>query len=348
MRSKRVWIKWLALAGAAAIVGGMLFLEWMRVPAPGPERAVTPVPREPTASRRPTPQHLKSLVQGRGGHKRPGPLPHSLMGTTAPGGWARIRDGQLEPTPALRELFEYYLSALGEESLATTTWRIRQALSVLPEPARGQALTILLHYLDYRLALGQLGSDGSLPALSLEHPQTLAIRLQQLDALRRDKLGPAVAEAFFGREQALNNYTLARLRIGQDAGLTSAQKAVALAAARAQLPESEQRDRRQTLKFERYRQTLAQLRRDGAGQSRIQALREQTFGPEAASRLAALDRRRADWHRRWTAYRRAEAGLRASGLSPQARGDQLQQLRARYFKDAEMARVRALDADLGQ
>lgn len=344
MQRKRVRIKWLALAGAVVFAGGVGRLLW--APAPEPGVAVEPAPRQQATKHPLTPQRLKALV--RDGHQRPGPLPHSLAGTTAPGGWAQVRDGQLVPTPALRELFEYYLSALGEESLATITGRIRQALSVLPEPARGQALTILVHYLDYRLALGQLGSDGELPALSLQHPRTLSIRLQQLDELRQDKLGPVVTDAFFGREEALNRYTLAQLRIRQDTGMTSAQKSVALAAARAQLPESVQRDRRQTLKFEHYRQRLSQLRRDGANQARIQALREQTFGAEAASRLAALDRRRADWHRRWTAYRQAEARLRKSGLSPQARSDQLEQLRERYFKDAEMARVRALDAERGE
>ena len=71
----------------------------------------------------------------------PEQLPASLAGTSVPEGWARTdRLGNLIPTPHLRQLFEYFLSALGEESLQQLVARIQAALSVLDEPARSQAL----------------------------------------------------------------------------------------------------------------------------------------------------------------------------------------------------------------
>lgn len=334
--------KGIALVVVLSAFAGLIGVAWWWPVAP-PESRVTSAA---SAERKRSPvdvRQLKAMVQAPGPAK-PGPLPHSLQGTQPPGGWARVDDGQLVPTPQLRQLFEYYLSALGEEPLATITQRIRQALSVLPQPARRQALTILLHYLDYRLALGQLGNDGSVPPLSLKHPQTLAVRLQMLQQIRQEKLGSDVADAFFGREDALNQYTLARLRIDQDSQMTSGEKAAALAQARAQLPPAMQQSEQRTLKFEHYQKALSRLQAQGADRAQIQDLREQTFGPEAAARLAKLDQAQADWKRRWQQYRQQEQQLDASGLSPQARQDQLQILRSQYFKPLEMPRVKALDA----
>ena len=87
----------------------------------------------------------------------PDRLPASLEGTSVPGGWAETDvNGSLVPTPHLRQLFEYYLAALGEETLPQLVARIEQALARLAEPARSEALDTLGDYLDYKLALGDL------------------------------------------------------------------------------------------------------------------------------------------------------------------------------------------------
>ena len=87
----------------------------------------------------------------------PDTMPASLAGTSVPGGWAETdANGSLVPTPQLRQLFEYYLAALGEETLPQLVARIEQALARLEEPARSEALDTLGDYLDYKLALGDL------------------------------------------------------------------------------------------------------------------------------------------------------------------------------------------------
>ena len=274
----------------------------------------------------------------------PGPLPRSLRGTQPPGGWLQVEDGQLVPTPQLRELFEYYLSALGEESLQTIVARIRAALSVLPEGPRQQALEILGHYLDYRLALTQLGSGSQGAVGPGSDPSAIAAQLGKVRDLRRSTLGESVAEAFFARDEALDQYTLARLRIAKDDSLTPEQKKEQLAAAASQLPESMQQSRAATQRFESYQQSLQKLRGSGASAARIDQLRQQTFGAEAAQRLAALDQQRADWRRRWKEYRAAVAQVDAAGLSADEKAQQQSQLRQQYFSSSEMARVEALDS----
>ncbi len=62
----------------------------------------------------------------------PDTMPASLAGTSVPGGWAETdANGSLVPTPQLRQLFEYYLAALGEETLPQLVARIEQALARL-------------------------------------------------------------------------------------------------------------------------------------------------------------------------------------------------------------------------
>lgn len=274
----------------------------------------------------------------------PGPLPRSLAGTQAPGGWQRVEDGQLVPTPQLRELFEYYLSALGEEPLQTIVARIRAALAVLPPAARQQALEILGHYLDYRLALTQLGS-GEQGSVGLSgDPDAIAAQLAKVRDLRRQTLGEDVADAFFARDEALDQYTLTRLRIERDDSLSAAQKKAQLAAAATQLPESMQASRAATERFADYQQSLQKLRSEGASAAQIDQLRQQTFGAEAAQRLAALDQQRADWQKRWQAYRNAVAQLDASGLASDEKVQQQAQLRQQYFSASELPRVKALDS----
>lgn len=289
------------------------------------------------------PAKIQTLIH-QSGQARPGPLPHSLQGTLAPDGWQQVEDGQLVPTPQLRELFEYYLSALGEEPLQTIVARIRAALSVLPPAAQQQALDILGHYLDYRLALTRLGS-GEQGSVGLSgDPDAIAAQLAKVRDLRRQTLGEDVADAFFARDEALDQYTLAKLRIARDDSLSAAQKKAQLAAAAAQLPESMQASRAATEQFADYQQSLQKLRSEGASMAQIDQLRQQTFGAEAAQRLAALDQQRADWQKRWQAYRDAVAQLDASGLASDEKVQQQEQLRQQYFSASELPRVKALDS----
>ena len=261
-------------------------------------------------------------------------MPASLRGTEPPAGWGLLdANGDLVPTAELRALFEYYLAALGEESLGQLVARIKSALADLPEPARSQAGETLARYLDYKLAVGDLEASAT-----TGEPETW---LQQLRDLRRSHLGGATAEAFFAADEAVDRFQLERRRILADASLNDEQRKNLLARAEAALPDGLRQARAQASRFENYHQARAALADDPAA---LQAYRESEFGAEAAEALARVEREQADWDRRWQAYRSAVTQLESAGLAAPEREAAIQRLRDEHFQGAEKVRAEALDS----
>ena len=86
------------------------------------------------------------------------------------------------------------------------------------------------------------------------------------------------------------------------------------------------------------------LRAAGASPDEIRALRERMAGADAADRLEALDRARADWDARVASYREARAVIEAdSSLPAAARAQAIDDLIAARFTGPERMRVAALD-----
>lgn len=271
----------------------------------------------------------------------PARLPASLSGTSVPFGWQRIdASGSLIPTPALRQLFEYYLSALGEESMAQLVARIQQELAGLQEPARSEALAILGSYLDYKLAVADL--EASFGVLSQSDSDAMMQRMLEVQALRRTWLDGATVEAFFSSDEAVDRFQIAQLQITRDESLTDAQRADALARAEQALPEPIREARRESRRFEQYEQAQQALANDPEA---LAAWRTDAFGTEAAARLEELERSQKDWSRRWQAYSSArEALLDSSGLAAPELEQALARLRRDYFDGSELVRAEALDS----
>jgi lipase chaperone LimK len=92
----------------------------------------------------------------------------------------------------------------------------------------------------------------------------------------------------------------------------------------------------------------AQLRAHGASAEDIRKLREETVGPEAAARLAALDERRAEWQRRLDDFRTARQAIESDATLDAAERDRrIQELLTERFTPAERLRVQELGATSG-
>ena len=270
----------------------------------------------------------------------PDTLPVSLSGTSVPSGWARVdSNGNLIPTPSLRQLFEYYLSAMGEESLQRLVARIEQELERLGQPARSDALHILGNYLDYKLALGDLeASYGREPVDNLRETER---RMQEIQGLRRTWLDADTAQAFFAREEALDRFQLEQRRIADDDTLTEEQRTQALADAERALPAPLRRDREDTRRFAEYEQ----VRKDLADNPEaLEAWREEAFGAELSQQLAKVEARQKAWDQRWQAYREERQALERAGLAAPERQVAIEALRDRYFNGPDRIRARALDS----
>lgn len=270
----------------------------------------------------------------------PEQLPASLVGTSVPDGWNQVDSvGDLIPTPALRQLFEYYLSALGEESLEQLVARIEQTLLALREPARTQALDTLRAYLDYKLAISDLeagyGGGTELDAVQMQQ------RMQEIQALRRTWLDSTTADVFFAHDEAIDRFQIEKLRISRDPSLTADQREVALAQAEDALPDPLRQARRETRRFTDYEKARQELADDPEA---LQNWRREAFGIETARRLEVLEQEQANWNQRWQTYSAQRQNLLTSGLAGPELKQAIADLRDQHFTDTERVRAQALDS----
>ena len=281
-----------------------------------------------------------SRLVGAAGVVVPDELPASLEGTSVPGGWTETdSNGSLIPTPQLRQLFEYYLAALGEESLPQLVARIEQALARLEEPARSDAMAILRNYLDYKLALGELeASNGNAAAPG---PEEMQQQLSEIRALRRIWMDAQTAEAFFASDEAIDRFQVEQLRIRTDDSLSDEERGQALALAERALPEPIREARRETRKFTDYHKARVEFADDPEA---LSAWRQAHFGEEAARRLAQADVEQQAWDNKWQAYSEDLAELERLGVAGPEREAAIDALRDRYFEGAEKLRAEALDS----
>ena len=248
------------------------------------------------------------------------------------------------PTLDARRLFDYVLTASGEVSAEALRARLRPR-DRTPPPARSGN-----------------GGDGAPRALS---PPTangcgrwrraegsdaadLEARLATLVALRREMLGAEAAEAFFAEEEADARRLLEVRRVMRDPALSAearAERVAAIdAAVEAELPPEEREARAAMRLATTLRAAEDEVRSRGGDDAELQQLRERLAGPEAAGRLADLDRQRAAWQGRVDAYRTARERLASDpSLDEAGRAAAIARLLDESFTEPERRRVAALD-----
>jgi lipase chaperone LimK len=269
--------------------------------------------------------------------------PRSLRGTRVDGGLVVDDDGHFVSTLDARRLFDYFLTATGEVPDDDIRTRVRHEIDRrLPSGPAREAATVFDRYLVYRervrtLATADVPDDGDLDA-----------RLATLIALRREVLGADTAEAFFADEEADARRLLAARRVSADTTLPPEERAARVEEifreAEADLPQDVREARAAARTATTLRDAEAEIRARGGDETEITAMRERVAGPEAAARLADLDRRRAAWQTRVDAFRAARTSILNDGsLSAEARDAAVARLRDESFSEAERRRVAALD-----
>ena len=267
-------------------------------------------------------------------------LPASFVGTEVDGRFRVDAAGNLIVSEDIRRIFDYFLASLGEESLDASVARLRGYIdSQLQEPARARAQALLDQYLAYKRELVLLERD--LPQLaSLD---AMRQREAAVQALRARLFDSETHQAFFAREEDYNRFTLERLAIQQDAGLSAEEKGEAVDRLRASLPEELQDMVLPQLQQE-LRQHTARLQAEGASAMQIRQLRQQLVGAEATARLEALDGQRQSWQRRLDDYLSAKARIESSaGLSGSDKRAAIEALAAERFDERERLRLDAAE-----
>jgi lipase chaperone LimK len=346
---RRGW--WIGLMVAGAVV-----LWWVQQSEPEPQlteiEQAEPIP-EPEALEPP----LASAVQDAEAAWRPpvlyadsyesewGVLPASLRGTQIPFFMSVDAQGQLVPSFAVRQLFDYFFTTEGEEPRETILARIRELLErYLPSDAAAQAQNVLLQYLalkDAELAMQErLAADYQASG----RPLDLVERARLLRELRASNLDLGWYEAFFGEEELRQDYALRRLEVMRDDSLDADQKSAALQELEAHLPPAARVQREQARLEMQVTEQVQQARSQGASEAQIRQIREQAWGAEAAERFAQADRRQQQWEHRVAAYRSERAAiLGSSALTPDDQAAQIARLREQHFDEHERVRIEVID-----
>jgi lipase chaperone LimK len=269
-----------------------------------------------------------------------GVLPSSLRDTEIDGALTLDADGRFVPDRGALALFDYFLSATGEQPAAALRAHVVAEIERrLPPDAAREAEAFLDRHLAYREAARRLGEDERL-ALGSD----LERRLQWLRELRREHFGAALSERLFGDDERAVEIALERQRVAADPALSPEARRARIDALEAELPDAMRRARAAAVLPLRLHRDEAALRAAGADDTTIRALREASVGAEAADRLTALDERRAAWQARVDAYRAERAELDAdASIEPAERAALHDAVRARHFDATEQLRVRALD-----
>lgn len=287
------------------------------------------------------------------GEPSPGAFARSLQGTEPDGHlrfFANLPTGPAVtsaelPNEALKRLFDYYLSTLGEADEADVLRQIGQEIDKNLSGAHARAARQLLgKYVDYKKALAdleqKLGRDGQTSEGSID---SIRKRFEGMRQLREKFFDVREQSDMFGFEEAYDRVAMSQLEIAHNQQLTEAQKAQRLSALQANLPaqvKAELDAPRQVLLLQN---KVEQLREQGASDDEIYRLRAQTVNPEAAARLAELDREEAAWKNRIAQYQVARQQILQSGDSAAQQQAALQQLQMRQFSAQERPRLTAYD-----
>jgi lipase chaperone LimK len=315
-------------------VGLMLYLSPALIPLP--ELSPQPVPAAAQLKHtQPAPAILATASKSTG---MPSAMPASFSGTQVDGVFSLDAAGNLLITHDIVQIFDYFLSAIGEDTLAVSLERLQAYInSQLAQPAQGQAHELLSQYLDYKRQLVLLERD--LPQVaSLDGLRQRELAVQ---ALRARIFSQSVHQVFFASEEDYNRFTLARLAVQQDTSLDPLAKGRAIDQLRASLSAELQESVLPQLHSELREQT-AQLQAAGGTPAQVQQLRQQLVGEQAANRLATLDQQRSSWQLRLNSYRQASAAIQNNpGLSSEDKNSEIKRLGEAQFSAQERLRLEA-------
>jgi len=278
------------------------------------------------------------------------PFVNSMRGTVPDGGLgptalAPMPDagGPSGPLPygELKRMFDYYLSAIGEQSIDAIAQQIRaeldRNLSASQAPA---AKRLLARYLDFKRALVDLEQK-----FATQEPgvQTLRRRFEAMQALRARLFSAEEEQGMFGFEDAYDRDALARLEISQNPKLSAEQKRAQLAVLDAAMPAALKADRDAPRAVIRVEQMAQALRAQGASDDDIYRMRARELDPAAATRLAQVDREEQDWKNRIAVYQRERAKVLKAEGSESERQAALAELRKSQFSEDERKRLAAYE-----
>lgn len=267
----------------------------------------------------------------------------SMEGTRPDGKITASPDDQLVVDAELPRMFDYYLAAIGEKPLDAIRAEIERQLDQRLKPnAAEQAKRLLARYLDYKRDLVAVEKDLQDKAAG-NGPDAIKERLDAIQQSRLKFFSPEEVQAMFGLEDAFDRDNLARYEIAQDKTLTDAQKQEKLAALDAAMPPELRQEREAPLAVVKLEETVQKMRVSGASDDDVYRMRAAALNPEAAARLADVDREETAWKSRIADYLGERSKLLNSGMAEADQQAAIQQLRDSRFTQLEQRRLPAYE-----
>lgn len=278
---------------------------------------------------------------------KPAPFARSLQDTIPDGDLQALQAASVAGAPGglaygeLRRMFDYYLSTVGEQTIEAITAHIRGELQRSLSPAQAQKAQRLLGlYIEFKRELVEL--DGK-PELAGSGVAAIRRRMLAMQDLRARYFSHDETQGMFGLEDAYDMDAVARLEISQDPTLSTQQKQQRLAVLDASLPAALRNERDATHVVVRVEQQAQELRAKGASEDDIYRMRAKEFDPQAAARLADVDREEAAWKSRIAQYLDERARLLKAGATDSERQASVAQLQQSLFSEAERPRLVAYE-----
>ncbi len=297
------------------------------------------------ASQAATPADTTAPVDG-----KPAPFAASMR-DTVPDGDLRSMQQDASGTAAtaalaygeLRRMFDYYLSAVGEQSIEAITQQIRSELARRLPPVQAQKAQRLLGlYIAFKSELVRLESQ---PQLAGPGVQAVRARLLAMQDLRSRYFSAAENEGMFGFDDAYDLDAISRLEVSQNAALSAQEKAQRYAALDAAMPAALREQRDASSVVVRVEQQAQEMRAKGASEDDIYRMRAKAFDPEAAARLADVDREEQAWKARIAQYldQRSKLMQTLTQSSASERQTAIAQLQQSQFTAEERPRLAAYE-----
>jgi lipase chaperone LimK len=270
------------------------------------------------------------------------PFVRSMEGTKADGKLTVNADNSLVVDAELGYLFDYYLSALGEKPLESIRVEIERELDRKLKPAAAaQAKLLLNHYLDYKRELVEV--EKNLKPSNNSQGAAIRARLAALQKARAKYFTSAESAGLFGLTDINDKDALARIDIDEDKTLSPAQKKEKFAKLDANLPPELREAREAPLRVTKMEEEVAKMRANGGTDQDVYQFRSKTFSPEAANRLAELDREEDKWKARITIYLAARKQILQNDQSQPQQLAAIEALRQQQFSAEEQTRLPAYE-----
>ena len=273
-------------------------------------------------------------------------LPRSLKGTQIDGEIIIDENKQLVVTEGLRRLFDYFLSALGEEDEAVIVARVESYIRHhTPEPAASQAVAIFHQYVAYLKALPEIEKrygNLQLQATKSGELDLNAVAQQKRDVanLRQQYFDKPTITAFFGAGDGYDDYSIEMVRINQNTQMSDVQKQAARQDYVSRLPDSATKTNiMQQANLGELMTRAEQMKARGATPEALYNMRRELVGAPAAERLAQVDREDANFDQRFSQYETQKQRLMSQSSDPAQAKIQINQLEQQLFDDTERKRL---------